>query len=116
MRQPRDHAPRAGHCEHAVHRSDRERRDPERQVEDETDEASEEQQEHDEAEDDDDAAEPVGADLLLEGHVPAANETSGTAVSPCAEKNSRSRKPNGLARSSQGMLWIAVFSSMTVAL
>ncbi len=116
MRQARDHAPRANEREDAVRQRDHERHDPEREVEEQADEAADHDEEHDEAEDDHEAAEPVRADLLLECHAPAANETWGTAVSPSAEKNSRARKPKGFASRSHGMLCTAVLKCITVAL
>ena len=116
MRHARDHAPRADEREHAVEPRSDERDHAEREVEEQPDEAADHSEEHGEAEDDDQAAEPVGADLLLEGHAPVASDTSGTAVSPSAEKNSRSRKPKGFAMRSHGMLCTAVLKRITVAL
>ncbi len=48
----------------------------------------------------------VGANLLLERH--AANDTSGGAVSPSAEKNSRARNPSGRGQQQPGNVWMAV--------
>ena len=94
---------------------------PEREVERETDETGEEEQQEDEPEDDDEALQAVRPDLLLERHVPASrasasNETSGTEVSPCAEKNSRARKPRGFAMRSHGNVCTPVLKAFTVAL
>ena len=88
-------------------------------VEHEPDEPREHEQQEHEPEDDDRAPQPVRADLLLERHAAGAgpgNDTSGPTVSPWAEKNSRSRKPSGFARSSHGKLCTAVLKCITVAL
>ena len=116
VRHTRDHAPRADEREHAVERCSDECDDAEREVEEQPDEAAEHPEEQGEPEDDDETAEPVGADLLLKGHGSVASETCGTAVSPSAEKNSRSRNPKGFAMRIQGMLCTAVLKRITVAL
>ncbi len=102
--------------EHGVRECQRERDDSERDVESEADEAGDDQEQENEAEDSDAASQTVPPDLLLQRHGSGANETCGASVSPAAEKNSFSRKPRGLATSTQGMLWIAVLKCITVEL
>src|SRR5206468_4298516 len=109
-----DHRARGDEREERVQPRAKKGHGDESQVEERADQAGDDPEEQGKSEDDDAAPEPVRANLLLESHV--ANEISGGAVSPSAEKNSRCVKPNGLAKKSHGMLWIAVLNVITVEL
>ena len=118
MRQAAHDRARLHEREDPVHGREDEREDPEGDVEDEADEPRDDQEQQDEPGDRDEAPEAVRADLLLERQLRPyrAKETSGTAVSPVAEKNSRSRKPNGRARRSHGNDCTPLLKLITVAL